>query len=414
MTDFTAVREPVVSDRQNGALADLGASQLYYLNLNGFTTSSDAAMRAAIDEAAGAAGLVLDMRGYPGVNHYEVAARLIQDPFFSAIFKVNQFNGVDDSSISTAQYPLFPAGAPSFDGPIVLLTGPHAVSAAENFMQMLVGADRVTVVGQRSAGTNGNITGVQVPGGFGFSYTGMEVLNPDGSQHHGIGIEPDVYVPLTAEDLRDGIDRDLLTAIGLLTGNQAPTLAAPGPLSAFEDVDQAITGITVDGAGSLSVTLAVAHGTLTFGSTSGLTVSGNGSGTVSLFGSVADLNAALADLVYRGTLSFSGVDSLNVVAFNGIGSASSSVAINVRSILEQAADLQAIVTALRGAGVLSNSQANALFAKLSLQGNHGDVGKVESFIDQVSDLLQDGVLYQVQADSLLVPSNVLLVGVTRR
>ncbi len=214
-----------VSDRANGLLGDLGAPQLFYLNMNGFTTPTGSALRAAIREAtaSGAAGMVLDMRGYPGVDHYEAAMRLIGAPFHSPIFNVPTYEGVHNFSVSSDQYTLPPLGAPRFDGPIVLLTGPHAVSAAENFMQMLVGADRVTVVGQRSAGTNGNITGIQVPGGFGFTFTGMEVLNPDGSRFHGIGIEPDVYVPITAEDLRDGIDRDLLTAIGLLGGPPAPS-----------------------------------------------------------------------------------------------------------------------------------------------------------------------------------------------
>jgi C-terminal processing protease CtpA/Prc len=81
-------------------------------------------------------------------------------------------------------------------------------------MQMLVGADRLeAVVGQRSAGTNGNITGLSLPGGFVFLFTGMEVRNPDGSRFHGVGIEPDVEVETSAADLRDGIDRDLLEAI---------------------------------------------------------------------------------------------------------------------------------------------------------------------------------------------------------
>jgi C-terminal processing protease CtpA/Prc len=113
-----------------------------------------------------------------------------------------------------------PLGPPAWRRPIVLLTGPHAVSAAENFMQMLVGAHRLTaIVGeQRSAGTNGNITGVQLPGGFAFSYTGMRVLNPDGSRHHGVGIVPDVDTSLSAADLRDGVDRDLLAAIAVLGG----------------------------------------------------------------------------------------------------------------------------------------------------------------------------------------------------
>jgi C-terminal processing protease CtpA/Prc len=82
----------------------------------------------------------------------------------------------------------------------------------------LVGAGRLTaVVGEQpSAGTNGNITGVQLPGGFAFSYTGMRVLNPNGSRHHGIGIVPTVDTALSPADLRDGVDRDLLAAIEML------------------------------------------------------------------------------------------------------------------------------------------------------------------------------------------------------
>lgn len=212
---------PGVSDRPSGPLTDLGAPGLYYLNLDTETSTSMAQVRAALADATArqSSGLVLDMRGYPGgANHYEVAARLIRQPFLSPIFDNNVFEGPDTLTRSPSQYLLFPEPAPAWDGPIVLLTGPHAVSAAENFMQMLVGADRLTaVVGQRSAGTNGNITGVQLPGGFEFLYTGMEVRNVDGSTFHGVGITPDIEVPLTAADLRDGIDRDILTAIDVLT-----------------------------------------------------------------------------------------------------------------------------------------------------------------------------------------------------
>src|SRR5262249_6776335 len=86
--------------------------------------------------------------------------------------------------------------------------------------------------------------------------------------------------------------------------DQPPTVAVPGDQTAFEDVDQALSGISVgdvDG-DSLTVTLAVGHGTLALGTTTGLSVTGNGSGAVTLSGSVADLNAALATLIYRGSL----------------------------------------------------------------------------------------------------------------
>ena len=78
---------------------------------------------------------------------------------------------------------------------------------------MLVDAGRVTVVGRTSAGTNGNITGIQLPGAFALSFTGMEVLHADGAPFHGIGIVPDVEVLLDAVSLRDGHDPELETAI---------------------------------------------------------------------------------------------------------------------------------------------------------------------------------------------------------
>jgi C-terminal processing protease CtpA/Prc len=158
------------------------------------------------------------MRGYPGgVNHYDVAARLIQGSFASPQFEVANYTGPRQLTTSDDQFPLPGQSGPSFEGPIVLLTGPHAVSAAENFMQMLVGAGRISaVVGRQSAGTNGNITSLSLPGGFSFSYTGMKVRNPDGSQFHGVGILPDDEVPIVATDLRDGIDRALLESLQVL------------------------------------------------------------------------------------------------------------------------------------------------------------------------------------------------------
>ena len=84
-------------------------------------------------------------------------------------------------------------------------------------MQMLVAFNRpLAIVGQTSAGTTGNVTGAELPGGFAFVYTGMLVTNVDGSRFMGIGIQPDVRVPVTMPDLASGTDRDLLTAIDIL------------------------------------------------------------------------------------------------------------------------------------------------------------------------------------------------------
>jgi C-terminal processing protease CtpA/Prc len=65
------------------------------------------------------------------------------------------------------------------------------------------------IVGEATAGTNGNINPFAVPGGYTISWTGMKVLKHDGSQHHAVGILPTVPVSLTRAAIAAGRDEIL-------------------------------------------------------------------------------------------------------------------------------------------------------------------------------------------------------------
>jgi hypothetical protein len=157
----------------------------------------------------------------------------------------------------------------------------------------------------------------------------------------------------------------------------------------------------------LTVTLGVSHGTLTLGSTTGLTVTGNGSGSVSLSGSIANLNAALASLVSRGVLNFSGGDTLSINASDGSLSAPRPA---WRSTSFRRPSRRPTCRP-RGA---NQGQANSLIVKLNLEGNDSDVGKVQDFLNEVAAFFNAGILTQAQANALLGPGNILLLSVTRR
>ncbi len=202
--------------RPSGFLTDLGAPALYYLNLDADALKTEAAFSSAMVAAQTASGLVVDMRGYPGINIYGVAARLVQGDFSSPVFRVTEHAGPDQITVDEASYPLAPVNP--FVGPIVLLVSHHSVSAAENFATMLVDAGAVTVMGRTSAGTNGNITGVQLPGAFELSFTGMDVRHADATQSvfHGVGIVPVTEAVLSATDFRDGVDPELVEAVSFL------------------------------------------------------------------------------------------------------------------------------------------------------------------------------------------------------
>ena len=80
------------------------------------------------------------------------------------------------------------------------------------------------IVGQPTAGTNGNVNPFTVSSGYRISWTGMKVLKHDGSQHHGVGILPTIPFERTLEGVRQGRDELLERAVqavggvGTLTG----------------------------------------------------------------------------------------------------------------------------------------------------------------------------------------------------
>ena len=200
--------------RPPGTLEEFGEPRFAYLNLATEVNGGAGAIQQVITAARSMDGLVVDMRGYPGgIDHYFVAQMLMCHPFSSMWFQIP----------IVAEGPARPPlertflrdsnPATSYCGPMVLLTSPRAVSAAENFSVMLVDAKRARIVGRTSAGTNGNITALLAPGGLLVIFTGMKVLHTDHGRFHGIGVVPHVVVEPTAADLASGYDRTLETAV---------------------------------------------------------------------------------------------------------------------------------------------------------------------------------------------------------
>src|SRR4029078_6291942 len=98
----------------------------------------------------------------------------------------------------------------------------------------------------------------------------------------------------------------------------APVNAVPAAQTIDEDMPLVFSGATgisisdVDGgAGVEKMTGGVVHGTLTLGSSAGLTtVSGDGTATVTATGTLSTLNSALSGLTYRPAANYNGGDTL--------------------------------------------------------------------------------------------------------
>ncbi|WP_322861971.1 retention module-containing protein [Aeromonas allosaccharophila] len=120
--------------------------------------------------------------------------------------------------------------------------------------------------------------------------------------------------------------------------NDAPINILPTtPLVAEEDQQYTIHGLQVKdvdaGNSPIKITLSVEHGTLTLPAGSGVTVVGNGTGSLVLTGTLADLNALLScGVTYQGNSDFHGSDALTMVT-NDQGNTGSGGALSDTDVL---------------------------------------------------------------------------------
>ena len=109
--------------------------------------------------------------------------------------------------------------------------------------------------------------------------------------------------------------------------DDAPVNTVPGPLDAQNGLDAAIIGLAVSDVDAVSLTtsLHVDHGTLSVAAVGGAAVVGSGTGTVTLSGSVAQIDAALGapnNVLYQSAFDFVGTDHLTMTSNDGGGTGS--------------------------------------------------------------------------------------------
>jgi C-terminal processing protease CtpA/Prc len=191
-------------------------NSIFYLNLDKIEMDT---IHALMDQLVTSKAIICDMRGYPNGNHDFLSHLSDVGDTSTAWMQVSQMIYPDQEKIygfSKHQWGGKPKQPYLGDKKIIFLIDGSAISYAESYMGYVEGYNLGTIIGQPTAGTNGNVNPVRLAGGIVVRWTGMKVLKHDGSQHHGIGILPDVYVTRTIEGVRDGRDEFLEKAFELI------------------------------------------------------------------------------------------------------------------------------------------------------------------------------------------------------
>ncbi|KPK01948.1 MAG: hypothetical protein AMS20_12710 [Gemmatimonas sp. SG8_28] len=209
LTEFT---RPNVAEIEEG---------IYYVNLDNAEMTE---ITEHMEEIARAKGVVFDLRGYPNGNHAVISHLLEQPDTSGSWMHVAQMIYPDQENIvgwRSMGWNL-PVLEPHIEGTVVFITDGRAISYAESFMGFIEHYRLADIVGQPTAGANGNVNPFGLPGGFRVTWTGMKVTKHDGSQHHLVGIQPTIPTERTIQGIREGRDELLERALAVIRGSQGP------------------------------------------------------------------------------------------------------------------------------------------------------------------------------------------------
>jgi C-terminal processing protease CtpA/Prc len=179
-----------------------------------------------IDSAAGTKGLIIDIRNYPSEFVVFGLGGLLVD-------KESQFARFTTGDLANPgafhfgpPLPLTPA-APHYPGKVVILVDEVSQSQAEYTTMAFRSAPNATVIGSTTAGADGNVSPIPLPGGLRSMISGIGVFYPDKRPTQRVGILPDLEVKPTIEGIRAGRDEVLEAALRLIDRSVKPPLPQP-------------------------------------------------------------------------------------------------------------------------------------------------------------------------------------------
>lgn len=179
-----------------------------------FPGSADQVLQAITGLATGVKlrGLILDLRGNGGGTVAD-PARLLGAFIHGKAWSYD----CDVHGSCAARYT--DSSVPLLHLPLVVLTDRNCVSACDAFSGAVKDLRLGTLVGTRTAGiVAGPAAGYLLDDGSMLGFPAGHDLGADHELINGIGVAPDYYIPLTAQDLSTGHDPDIAKALTLLGG----------------------------------------------------------------------------------------------------------------------------------------------------------------------------------------------------
>ena len=200
-----------------GETFQLLSPEVAYLKLSSIRVQD---VEGYIERASGTRGFVIDIRNYPSeFVVFALGSRLVEEPTTFARFTVGH---VDNPGSFTWTEPLtLQPQVPRYPGKIAILVDEVSMSQAEYTAMALRAGPQAVVVGSTTAGADGNVSQIPLPGGLRTMISGIGVFYPDKTPTQRVGIVPDIVVAPTIDGIREGRDEVLEAALRHILGPDA-------------------------------------------------------------------------------------------------------------------------------------------------------------------------------------------------
>jgi C-terminal processing protease CtpA/Prc len=174
-----------------------------------------------INGAKGTKGIVIDIRNYPSEFVVFTLGSLLQERTtafvrftFGDLQNPGAFHWGESLMLTPAQ--------PHYQGKVVILVDEVSQSQAEYTAMAFRSSPQATVIGSTTAGADGNVSEIPIPGGHRTMISGIGVFYPDKKPTQRVGIIPDIEVKPTLAGIRAGRDEVLEEALRRILGAQTP------------------------------------------------------------------------------------------------------------------------------------------------------------------------------------------------
>ncbi len=170
------------------------------------------------EEVQKAKGVIIDDRNYPSdFVLFDLMSYLL--PKSTPFVKFSKGN-ITTPGLFTFKYTLEVGekNHDSFKGKVIILVNEVSQSSAEYHAMAYRVHPNATVVGSTTAGADGNVSEISLPGGIMSLISGIGVYYPDGKETQRIGIVPDIEIKPTIQGIKEGRDEVLEKAIQIIKG----------------------------------------------------------------------------------------------------------------------------------------------------------------------------------------------------